>query len=310
MRVSPEDLSPYTNEASVSFVEPWRPTSYELYETTVNGTEDIKIVKVYGRPKSIGRFRSMALSIGNWGLIHREETVKDNHEFPIHLSLPTLDEDTSFFGGYAHHTAVVMSAMLKNHWRMEGGSVVEYGSGSGAVGLLALRLGAKHVTLIERDTELCKKAALLYTHAGIHPDSYKIINDDLENVGQHEYLLRHATVGIANLGHWNEYKNAQGEYADMLAYRAVQLSRHMHTLISGGYTSGFSWGSHHVVMKEWAQINPQVPVPWIERSTESIREAGYELQSHGFEAVDYFDSKACLPLTGTTHAVVAVRDVF
>jgi len=269
----------------------------EKYAVYQNGNAaEIPVTKTYGRRGDIGWYRGVAVRIGDLGLIHREDAIDADGTLPVSLSLPDLDHDTSLWEGYTQHTTAVMTAMMRQKQRFEGAVVAEYGAGGGVLGLLALKLGAEKVVLIEKDGRLYRRAKKLFRQNGITDRRVDLIYDDIANAAKHPRVLSDVTVGIANLGHsWRGYKNATGKYADELAYQAIRQSPGMRTFISGGYPSG---------LKLFGDLNTS----WIDRADTEMQQAGYALLSHGFKTVDHLDGVARFPLVGTTHCAVAVRE--
>lgn len=168
------------------------------------------------------------LTVADRLIIYDDRRIKPTgFEFGIKVHPPEWSE--SLTGGYAIHTAAMITAMLVNQETFPGSTVVDYGSGIGILSVVALAFGASKVIMYEMNPKAVKEIGELLRLNEIPLERVEIIQDDLKNATIHTRILSMADVGIANIGKWPQYGNAF-----KFAVEATSLSPKMKYYFAGG----------------------------------------------------------------------------
>ena len=79
------------------------------------------------------------------------------------------------FGTGGHATTAMCLEWIARE-RMDGWSVVDYGAGSGILGIAALLLGARHVIAVDHDPQACLATRANATYNGVASERITIIS--------------------------------------------------------------------------------------------------------------------------------------
>jgi ribosomal protein L11 methyltransferase len=98
------------------------------------------------------------------------------------------------FGTGGHATTALCLEWLARQ-RIEGWSVVDYGAGSGILGIAALLLGASRVLAVDHDPQACLATRANATYNGIASERITIIAPDALETTPHDLVLANILAG-------------------------------------------------------------------------------------------------------------------
>ena len=98
------------------------------------------------------------------------------------------------FGTGGHATTAMCLEWLARQ-RIEGWSVVDYGAGSGILGIAALLLGARRVLAVDHDPQACLATRANATYNGIASERITIIAPDALETTPHDLVLANILAG-------------------------------------------------------------------------------------------------------------------
>lgn len=108
---------------------------------------------------------------------------------------------------FGEHTALALVVMLHNAERIRSARVVDVGAGGGVLSMVALKLGARSVDMVDVDEYSMAKANSLMTVNGVEPERYRAHVADVRDTGGLAKILRdsarpedESTVIISNIG--------------------------------------------------------------------------------------------------------------
>ncbi len=98
------------------------------------------------------------------------------------------------FGTGGHATTAMCLEWIARR-RIDGWSVVDYGAGSGILGIAALLLGARHVVAVDHDPQACLATRANATYNGVASERITIITPDGLERTTHDLVLANILAG-------------------------------------------------------------------------------------------------------------------
>lgn len=104
-----------------------------------------------------------------------------------------IDPGLAFGTGGHATTAMCLEWIARQH--IDGWSVVDYGAGSGILGIAALLLGARHVVAVDHDPQACLATRANATYNGVVSERITIITPDGLERTTHDLVLANILAG-------------------------------------------------------------------------------------------------------------------
>jgi ribosomal protein L11 methyltransferase len=104
-----------------------------------------------------------------------------------------IDPGLAFGTGGHATTAMCLEWIARQH--VDGWSVVDYGAGSGILGIAALLLGARHVVAVDHDPQACLATRANATYNGVASERITIITPDGLERTTHDLVLANILAG-------------------------------------------------------------------------------------------------------------------